>query len=108
MDPSGKIGLDETLNLKFDLKLSPRLTDKAMMNSGIAKYIKNEEGWGMIPLKVSGTFEAPSYTVDIAKAGKRVIKKEADKLIDKLFDKEDSEKKQELEPVKDLLKGIFQ
>ncbi len=107
MDPSGKIGLDETLDLDFDLKLSPHLTDKAMRNSSIAQYIKNEEGWGMIPLKVSGTFANPSYTVDIAKAGKRVIKKKADKFIDKLFDKKEEEKKQELEPVKDLLKGIF-
>jgi AsmA protein len=112
MDPAGKIGLDETLDLAFDVKLSPRLTDKAAMNTGIASYIKDEKGWGKIPLKVSGTFSEPSYTVDLEKAGKRVLKKEADKLIDKLFEKKDDEKgegekKEEPDPVKDLLKGIF-
>jgi AsmA protein len=107
MDPSGDIGLDETLDLAFDLKLSPRLTDKAM-SSKVSKYIKSEEGWGMIPLKVSGTFADPAYTVDVVKAGERALEKEVDKYIDKLFDKEDEEKKKELEPVKDLLKGIFQ
>jgi len=121
MDPKGDIGLDETLALEFDLKLSPRLTDKAMMNSGIAKFIKNDDGWGMIPLKVSGTFAAPSYTVDVAKAGKRIIKKETDKLLEKLFNKKEQGQqgdqqgpskqqdpvKQLEKPLKELFKGMF-
>jgi AsmA protein len=107
MNPSGSIGLDETIDLAFDLKLSPHLTDKAM-SSKVSKYIKDEGWWGTIPLKISGTFAEPSYTVDLEKAGKRVIKKEVDKYIDKLFDEEDQEEKKELEPLKDLLKGIFQ
>ncbi|GBD96039.1 MAG TPA: AsmA family protein [Nitrospirae bacterium] len=106
MNPSGNIGLDETLDLAFDLKLSPRLADKAM-SSEISKYIKNEEGWGTIPLMVSGTFSNPVYTVDIQKAGKQAVKKEADKFIDKLFDKQDDKIKKQLEPVRELLKGIF-
>ncbi len=112
MDPSGNIGLDETLDLAFDLKLSPRLTKKAM-GSSVAKYIKDEEGWGLIPLKVSGTFAKPSYTVDIAKAGKRVLKKKTQELFEKLFNRdkgkteEQGQTQQEKKPVEDLLKGIF-
>ncbi|MEK6528900.1 MAG: AsmA family protein [Nitrospirota bacterium] len=113
MDPKGNIGLDETINLEFDLKLSPRLTDKATRNAGIAKYIKDDAGWGRIPLRVSGTFSNPSYNVDIAKAGERVIEKEVDKFIDKLF-KKDTDKKavddktqQDKKSVEDLLKDVF-
>jgi AsmA protein len=106
MDPRGTIGLDETLDLAFDLKLSPYLTGKAM-SSKISKYIKSDEGWGMIPLKVSGTFAEPFYMVDIEKAGKRVIEKEVDKYIDKLLDKQSDDKKKELDPVKDLIKDFF-
>ena len=106
LDPKGNIGLDETLDLAFDLKLSPRLTDRAM-SSAIGKYIKSDEGWGMVPLKVSGTFAQPSYMVDMQKAGKRIIKKEADKYIDKLLDTQSEKTKKELEPVRDLLKGIL-
>ncbi len=112
MDPAGDIGLDETLDLAFDLKLSPRLSKKTV-GSGVAKYIRDEEGWGLIPLKVSGTFAKPSYAVDAAKAGKRVIKKEAEKFLDKLFKKEtdkkavEGETKEKKSPVEDLLKGIF-
>jgi AsmA protein len=106
MDPRGNIGLDETLDLVFDLKLSPRLTGKAM-SSKISKYIKSDEGWGMIPLKVTGTFSKPFYMVDIEKAGKQAIEKEVDRQIDKLFNKQGEDKKKELEPVKDLLKEFF-
>jgi uncharacterized protein involved in outer membrane biogenesis len=84
MNPSGDIGLDETLDLAFDLKLSPRLTKKTL-DKNITKYIKNEEGWSVVPLKVSGTLSDPSYNVDVAKAGKKVIEKEIEKFLDKLF-----------------------
>jgi AsmA protein len=86
MDPNGIIGLDETLNLAFDLKLSPRLMDKAI-TSKIGKYMRDEEGWGTIPLLVSGTLSNPRYAPDIAKAGSAVIEKKAGKLLDKLFNK---------------------
>lgn len=102
MNPSGNIGLDETLDLAFDLKLSPRLTDKVMMKSNIVSYIKDESGWGRIPLKVSGTFSDPSYSVDVEKAGKRIIKKKAKKLIEDIFNRDNIKK-----PIEDLLKGIF-
>lgn len=102
MNPSGNIGLDETLDLAVDLKLSPRLTDKALRNSNITSYIKDDAGWGRIPLKVSGTFSDPSYSVDVAKVGKRVIKKKAKELLEDLFEK-DGDK----QPIHDLFKGLF-
>jgi len=113
MDPSGNIGLDETLDLAFDLKLSPRLTDKVMLNSSISSYIKDEEEWGTIPLKVLGTFSAPSYSIDAAKAGKRVIEKKAGKLLEDILnkDKDKTEKSEEENDsdnqLEDVLKKLF-
>jgi uncharacterized protein involved in outer membrane biogenesis len=86
MDPKGKIGLDETLDLAFDLKLSPRLTDKAV-TSKIGKYLKDEGGWSSLPVLVTGTFSDPKYGPDIAKVGQKVIEKEVNKLLDKLLNK---------------------
>lgn len=114
MDPKGNIGLDETINLEFDLKLSPRLTDRATRNAGIAKYIKDDAGWGRIPLRVSGIFSNPSYSIDAAKAGRRVIEKKTKELIKDLFEKDKDkteateEQKQDIKkPVEELLKGLF-
>ncbi|MEF9438346.1 MAG: AsmA family protein, partial [Candidatus Mariimomonas ferrooxydans] len=111
MNPSGNIGLDKTLDLAFDLKLSPGLTDKLAFRAGETKYIKDEAGWGVIPLKISGTFSAPSYSIDIARAGKRVIEKKAKKLIEDLLDKDKKQvpegEKQEDKKPEDLLKELF-
>ncbi len=110
MNPSGNIGLvDETLDLAFDLKLSSRLTDKVTLKSDVASYIKDEEGWGIIPLKISGTFSDPSYSIDIKRAGKRVIKKKAIELIDDLLDKdqkEDQQKEQGKDKKDELKKSL--
>lgn len=110
MDLSGNAGvISQNIDLAFELKLSQRLTDKILKKPSIAAYVKDEQGKGSIPLKVSGTFAKPSYSVDIAKAGKRVIKKKARELLEKMFNKKDKQegrdKKQK--PVEDLLKGIF-
>jgi len=114
MDPKGNIGLDETINLEFDLKLSPRLTDKATRNTGIAKYIKDDAGWGRIPLRVSGTFSNPYYSIDASKAGRRVIEKKAKELIKNLFEKNkdktettEGQKQDTKKPVEELLKELF-
>ncbi len=117
MDPSGKIGLDKTLDLAFDLKLSPSLTKKVTFDSNIAKYIKDEGGWGTIPLTVSGTLSDPSFGVNVAEAGKRVIQEKGKKILEKLFEKDTGENaqpepaeapvKKDRKPVEDLIKGLF-
>lgn len=114
MDPKGKIGLDQTLALAFDLKLSPRLTERATFKSGIAQYIQDEKGWGRIPMIISGTFSSPSYSVDVAKAGKRVIRKKTDELLRDILEKDSTKqegqeggKKDKPGPIQDLLKGIL-
>ncbi|MBI4844741.1 MAG: AsmA family protein [Nitrospirae bacterium] len=114
LGPAGTIGLNETLGLAFDLSLSPALTSQVTRNSSIASYIRDDAGWGQIPLKISGTFSNPSYSVDLAKAGKRVIKKKAIEIIDDVLNKNKSDSqdndsgRQDIQkPIEDLLKGIF-
>lgn len=84
--PKGGIGLvDQTLDLAADLKLSPRLTKKAM-GSSVSKYLRDSEGWGLVPLRVTGSLSKPKFRVDVGKAGKKALEKEVDKLLEKLFD----------------------
>ncbi len=90
MDPKGNIGLDETLDLAFDLKLSPHLTGKAV-TSKVGKYLKDEGEWGTIPVLIKGTFTNPAYEADISRVGKQVIEKKVNKLIDKMFKKDTTE-----------------
>jgi AsmA protein len=85
MNPKGNIGLvDETLDLAFDLKLSPRLTKKTM-GSSISQYIRDKDGWGTVPLVVTGTLSKPKYKVEVKKVGKKIIDTEINKLLEKLW-----------------------
>ena len=107
MDPKGDIGLvDESLDLAFDLRLSPRIKGKAM-SSSYSDYLSDKAGWGMIPVRCPGTFSTPRCGPDLAKAGKRAVEKEIDKQIDKIFKKKEGEESPEAEAVKGLLKGIL-
>jgi len=107
MDPKGNIGLvDESLDLAFDLRLSPRLKGKAM-SSSYSEYLSDQAGWGMIPVTCPGTFSKPRCGPDLAKAGRRAVEKGVDKQIDKLFKKKEGEESPEADAVKGLLKGIL-
>jgi uncharacterized protein involved in outer membrane biogenesis len=125
LDPKGDIGLDETIDLAFDLKLSPELTDKVRA-SVIRENIRDHGGWGTIPLFVNGTFSDPKYGVDVAKVGQKVINKEINKFLDKILkkdapaeeqtikeelpQKEDSRTQEPVNPLEDILKqlpGLF-
>ncbi len=120
MDPKGNIGLDESIDLAFDLKLSPDMTNKVRA-SIIRKNIRDEGGWGTIPLFVSGTISEPKYGVDVAKVGQKVINKEINKFLDKLINKDKNREQQPQKeggqtqepqnPLEDILKqlpGLFQ
>ena len=122
MDPKGDIGLEGELDLAFDIKLSPRLTRKAM-SSNISEYLKDEQGWSSIPIICPGTFEKPACGPDPEKAVKQVIGKEINKFLNKLLNKgrkkeqpqqppEEEERKEEpANPLEDILKqlpGLFE
>jgi AsmA protein len=116
MNPGGDIGLDGNLDLAFDLKLSPRLTGKAV-SSSISKYMTDQRGWGTIPLICPGTMSKPSCGPDLAKTGKQIIEKKINKVFDKLFNKEQKEppttqEREEQQPspeeqIKDIFKQLF-
>ncbi|HDZ62795.1 MAG TPA: hypothetical protein ENH40_06600, partial [Nitrospirae bacterium] len=112
MDPKGNIGLNGDLDLAFDLKMSPNLTGNAM-SSKVSQFIKNDEGWGIIPIKCPGTFAKPGCIPDPVKAGKQVIKKKTKELIDDLLNRDKNKKEGEApqhksdDPIDNLIKGIF-
>jgi uncharacterized protein involved in outer membrane biogenesis len=122
MDPKGDIGLEGDLDLAFDIKLSPRLTRKAM-SSNISQYLKDEQGWSSIPIICPGTFEKPKCGPDPEKAVKQVIGKEINKFLNKLINKnrkddrpqspqqEESREEEPANPLEDILKqlpGLFE
>lgn len=110
--PRGDVGLDGTLNLGLDLRLSPDLTEKLQGNGRFVQLLVDAEGWGQVPLKLKGSVARPSFALDSAFI-KRALKEKAEKklqetLEEKLFPKEvPAEQENSREKEKKLLEGVI-
>jgi AsmA protein len=110
--PQGDVGLDGTLNLGLDLRLSPELTEKLDSSGRFAQFLVDADGWGQVPLKIKGSLARPSFALDSAVI-KGALKKKAEQklqeaLQEKLFGKEvPAEQEDPLDKEKKLLEGVI-
>ncbi len=116
----GYVGLDNSLDMEADLWLDKLLARRLV----VTKFIRGEDGSAILPLVIRGTTEDPKVNINAEK----VIKKEIDRGLEKLFEKvlprkeeepqpaapeeqppaeEPAREKQPEEQIKDLFKGIF-
>lgn len=85
--PKGAIGLDESLNLALNARLSPKLAQELDRKGSIAGYLTDADGWALLPLKVKGTFSAPRISLDEAALQQQVTQEAVDNLKQRLLDK---------------------
>lgn len=62
--PSGTVGFDKRLDLVVDLRLAPELTARLGRSAKLAGLLKDSEGWSTVPLKITGTTEKPSVSIN--------------------------------------------
>jgi len=110
--PKGSAGIvDEKLDLSLPTKLSPALTAR-VARGGVAKYVTDEKGWGILPLKATGTLTSPKVRLDTAAVGAELKGKAKEKIEqtikEKLLKQKPGEKQRpEQELLQKGLKGIF-
>jgi hypothetical protein len=73
LDPAGTVGFDKRIDVTTDLKVAPSLAG-GLAPSAIATYVKDEKGWTVIPLRITGTTDKPSVGLNKAKVIKGVEK----------------------------------
>ena len=71
----GTIGFDGRLNLPVELKLSPELSSKLERRLRVVKYLKREEGWLVVPLKLTGTLNNPTPVIQTSFIEERIEEK---------------------------------
>jgi AsmA protein len=112
--PQGKVGLDGSLDVALDARLSPELTRKLDSKGEFTRFLTDEEGWGQIPIKVGGTVGSPQFVFDTTaikgkvkeKAREEIQKKLEEKLFEKLGPSEEEGETQK--PTKKLLEDTLQ
>jgi AsmA protein len=88
--PKGTVGLDGSLNLGLDTRLSPELSKKIDRKGGVMGYLADSEGWSRLPLLLKGTFASPSFGLDpkgVQEQATKALSGELGRQIDKLFKK---------------------
>jgi len=116
LTPVGTVGLDGALDVALDLRLSPALTARLDRGGKVSQFLADKEGWGQVPLKISGTASSPRFALDTSiikdkakeKAREEIQKQLQEKLFDKLAPKGgESEEVPAKKILEDSLKGLL-
>ncbi len=113
--PRGKVDLDGALDLALETRLNPELTRKVAGKGDFSKFMADDQGWGLLPLKVTGPAASPRFALDSAAVRSQVQQKAKEKLEQKILDKLAPPPKEgapdSREParqlLKDTLKGVL-
>lgn len=115
--PTGTVGLDGALDVGLDLRLSPELTGRLDRGGKVAQFFTDAQGWGQVPLKVTGTIGKPRFAFDssaVREKAKEKVREEIQKqlqkkVLDKLAPREGEKEGQEpsRKMLDDTLKELF-
>jgi AsmA protein len=64
ISPKGMVDFEKRLDLPIELKLAPSLTGNLKGKLATIKLLDDAQGWKVIPLKIRGTTDQPSVTLD--------------------------------------------
>jgi AsmA protein len=117
--PSGSIGLDGTMDLSVDTRLSPELAARFDAGGRVTKYLTDRDGWSQVPLLVSGSYASPRFRLDakgLQRQASDAIGMELGRHLDKLFgapapalrEEEQGQTGQDSEPAEDPTSRLLQ
>jgi hypothetical protein len=84
LNPSGTVGFDKRIDVVADLKVAPGVAGKAVSDK-FTRYVKDEKGWTVIPLRITGTTDKPSVGLNQAAVGKQLQKGATQEIEKRLF-----------------------
>ena len=64
ISPKGMVDFEKRLDVPTELKLAPSLTGNLQGKLAAIKLLDDAQGWKVIPLKIKGTTDQPSVTLD--------------------------------------------
>ena len=103
MAPEGTIGLDASIDLALDLRVSPGLASDIGTGDAYSRFARTGEGWTLIPIKVGGTLRSPRFDVDssavadqLRERGEEELRQQfQDRVLDRFVPRDSDEKDEE-------------
>ncbi len=84
LNPSGTVGFDKRIDVIADLRVAPGISGKVVSDK-ITGYLKDDKGWTVIPLRITGTTDKPSVGLNQAAVGKQIEKGVKQEMEKRLF-----------------------
>jgi len=72
VSPKGMVDFEKRLDIPTELKLSPSLSGNLKGRLAEIKFLEDEQGWRIIPLRIKGTTDKPSVNLDEEAIGKQL------------------------------------
>lgn len=85
MKPQGQVGLDGSLDLTLGASLAPELMQKLDRKGSFSRLLTGADGWGQLPLKLSGSYSAPRFALDSRALGQQAGQQLQQQLLQKLL-----------------------
>ncbi len=109
LNPKGTVDFGKRLDITPGLRISPDLKGGLAKNLASIKFMEDEQGWKIIPLRIKGTTDRPNVTLDEEALKKQLgsgLKKGFEKLLQGRTPEKEGEPSKKVTP-KDLLKDLF-
>lgn len=106
MKPKGRIGFDKSLDMTIDTRVAPRITAR-VAGGTVGSFVTDEQGWGILPLKATGTVGSPRFSLSGKDIGRRVGEKIGETIRKKFETGSGTGQKKEAPGLEDTIRGIF-
>ena len=109
VSPKGMVDFEKKLDIPTEFKLSPSLSGNLKGKLAQIKFLEDEQGWRIIPLRIKGTTDKPSVNLDEEALGKELGRGLTKELERRLFDRTPKglEKPSRKTKSKGILKELF-
>ncbi len=87
LKPVGTVAVDGGLNINLNALLSPEAMSRLGSNNDLVQIMTDENGWGVLPLKLAGTLSGPRIALDSTALQKQVVGKARQELERQLLNK---------------------
>lgn len=106
MKPKGRIGFDKSLDISLETRIAPRITGTVARGT-VGSFLTDEQGWGVLPLKVTGTTGSPRFTLSGKAVGRRIGEKIGETIRKQLEQKEGADQEKSGPNLEETIRGFF-
>ncbi len=87
MSPVGSIGIDGSVNLSLDMRVSREVASGIGSRDLVSALSRTGDGWTLVPVKVAGTLWNPRFSVDTAAVKDQLMERGKEELQQQLQDR---------------------